>query len=220
MTPRETAADTRYAGTSDILERRRLEFERTGKITPESRRHPPADTRSTVTRVIEQRARGSQPVARPVTRVPLDLNGVPLRDAQGALRSLKELDEAIAARDGKASTFTPAQRAEFERLGVTPPAERPTSRAGWTRYERAFDSYVRTGVEHRDMGEATGAGGGYLVPTAFSDSCYVGLSYQSALWSKAAIWKSANGAPAQYPAIACRRASRRVGRHRGKQRAY
>jgi len=118
------------------------------------------------------------------------------------LRSLKELDELASANAGGRSILGPAVRAEMERDGVTPPAERPASRAGWTRYERAFDSYVRTGVEHRDMGEAVGAGGGYLVPTAFSDSCYVGLSYQSALWSKAAIWKSANGAPAQYPAIA------------------
>jgi HK97 family phage major capsid protein len=68
----------------------------------------------------------------------------------------------------------------------------------WDSRQRAYDTYLRSGTESRDLAASSGSGA-YLVPAGFMPSVLRGLKFANALLSRARIWESTSGAPASFP---------------------
>jgi HK97 family phage major capsid protein len=93
----------------------------------------------------------------------------------------------------------PTMREMARRTGV----ELPENRTFNLMRDHAFSEYLRSGdvpKEHRDMGQASGAAGGYLVAPTFFDQLLYGVRFAGAFGS-AHIWRSPNGAPATFPVL-------------------
>ncbi len=101
------------------------------------------------------------------------------------------------------STVTTAVNAAMRTATPTAPPVTAEQRAA-----RAFDAYIRSGKftrEARDMGAATGAAGGYLVPTTFNADIVHDMTAMSALFGHTTVVDTSAdphpGAPMNFPTM-------------------
>jgi len=85
-------------------------------------------------------------------------------------------------------------RREYDRVVAEGPR-------GSAEYARNFNRYLAGKRETRDLSEAVGSAGGYMVSASFDRRVLLGLSYNSALIGRCDVWRSPNGAPATRPTV-------------------
>jgi HK97 family phage major capsid protein len=119
-----------------------------------------------------------------------------------ALRSFVQTEIAMARADGRPVGFSPAIRGALVAHGI--PFPENVTPEPIDRVARAWRRYINGGYgfgEHRDLGTASGAAGGYLIPAQYLPEVLFGVRASSGLLSRVHTWTPTSGAPATYPML-------------------